>query len=99
MRGGAIKIPPLVEGDAVAVSVSAGADGGVAGRGHRVGVVVVAVGEVRAAVEEEIEAVGLREVCAIALEEVSAELVDDELDNQLGVGGVDLGVGEGGEEG
>ena len=47
----------LVERDAVTVGIGSGADGGVAGRGHGVGVVVVAVGEVGSALEEEIEAV------------------------------------------
>ena len=77
--GGAVKIPPLVERDAVAVRVGARCRCGVARGGHGVGVVVVAVGEPGAAVRKRLKPRGL-EVIAIALEEVSAELVDDKLD-------------------
>ncbi len=93
MGGGAFEIPPLVERDAVAVGVGSGADGGVAGSGHGVGVVVVAVGEVCAALEEEIEAVGGLEVVAVAYGEIAAELVEDEDDDQLGLGVVGVCVG------
>lgn len=75
----------------MAVGVGAGADGGVAGGGHGVGVLVVAVGEVGATLEEEIEAGGRLEIVAIAVEEVTAELIDDEFDDQLG--GVAVGIG------
>ena len=66
----------------MAVGVGAGADGRVAGGGLGIGVVVVAVGEVGALVEEELESVAF-EVGAVALEVVFAELVDDEDDDQL----------------
>ena len=81
--GVAGEIPPLVEGDAVAVGVGSGADGGVAGGGFGVDVVVVAIGEVSTALEEEIEAGWCFEVVAITVEVVAAELVDDEDDDEL----------------
>jgi len=70
----------------VSVAVGAGADGGVAGCCHGVGVVVVAVGEVGAALEEEVESVSCLEVVAVAFEVVSAELVEHENYNELGLG-------------
>ena len=93
----------------MAVGVSSGADSGVTGRRHRVGVVVVAVGEVGSALEEEIETVGGFEVVAVAIEVVTAELVDHKDDDQLGLGAVGVGTkglgcrseektGEGGRE-
>ena len=74
----------------MAVGVGSGADGGVAGRGLGVGVVVVAVGEVGAFVEEETEAAAF-EIGAIAVEVVGAKLIDDEDDDQLGMGVVGAG--------
>jgi hypothetical protein len=67
----------------VAVGVGAGPDGGVAGRGLGVGVVVVAIGEPGAFLHEEIEAAAL-ELGAVAVQVVAAELVDDHDDDQLG---------------
>ena len=69
----------------MAVGVGSGADGRVAGRGLGVGVVVVAVGEVGALVEEEAESAAF-EVGAVALEIVFAELVDDQDNCELGMG-------------
>ena len=77
----------------MAVGVGAGADGGVAGGGLGVGVVVVAVGEVGAVLEEEVEA-AIFEVGAIAVEVVAAELIDDEDDGELGM--VVVGAGRDG---
>ena len=77
-------VPPLVGDDAVAVAVSTGEEGGVAGSGARVGVVVIAVGKICAVVEKEAEA-GVAELVAIAFEVVAAKLVDDDDDYQLGM--------------
>ena len=48
------------------------------------GVVVVAGGEVGTFFEEEVEAVGGGDVGAVTIEEVAAELVDDEDDGEFG---------------
>jgi hypothetical protein len=69
----------------------------VAGRGHCVGVVVVAIRKVGAALEEEIEAGGSLEVVAVAVQIVAAELVDDEDDDEFG--GRVVGVCTGGRGG
>ena len=79
----------------MAVGVGAGADRGVARRGHGVGVLVVAIRKVRAAFEEEIEAGGRGKVRVVAVEEVAAELVDDQLDDQLWRALVGVGTGRG----
>jgi hypothetical protein len=94
---GAAGVPPLVQLDAVTGGVGPGADGGVAGRGHCVGVVVVAIRKVGAALEEEIEAGGSLEVVAVAVQIVAAELVDDEDDDEFG--GRVVGVCTGGRGG
>src|SRR5436305_88161 len=70
----------------MSVTVGSGADGGVAGRGDGVGVVVIAVSKVSAALEKDIEAVGSLEVVAIAFEIVAAKLVDDNYDYEFGLG-------------
>ena len=49
-----------------------------------VGVVKIAIGEVRAVVEEEAEA-AITELIAIALQIVAAKLIDHDHDNQLGM--------------
>ena len=80
------------------VAVGARKESGVSRSGARVGIVVVAVGEISAVVEEEAEA-ALAELRAVALEIVTAKLVDDDYDNQLGmavVGGGEAGNWEGG---
>jgi hypothetical protein len=54
-----------------------------AGRGARVGVIVIAVREIRAAIEEDPKA-AFAELVAIALEVVGPELVDYDHDHELG---------------
>jgi hypothetical protein len=68
----------------------------VAGGGLGVGVVVVAVGEIRAVLEEEIEA-AIFEIGAVAVEVVAAELIDDEDDGEFGVVVVSAGGRGGGD--
>jgi len=77
----------------VAVGVGAGEEGGVSGSGAGVGVVVIAVREVGAVVEKETES-GVAELIAIAFELVSAELVNHDDDDELGMSVV--GGGDGG---
>ncbi len=83
-------IPPFVGGNAVTVSVGAGEQRGVAGSSAGVGVVVVAVSEVSAVVEEQAES-AIAKLVAVTLEVVGPELVDDDYDYQLGVGIVGRG--------
>jgi hypothetical protein len=66
------------------------------GPGDGVGVVVVAVGEVGAMVEEELDP-AFAELVAITLEVISAELVDHDDDYQLGTGVVGGGKTECGQ--
>jgi len=91
--GVAGEIPPLIGADTVAIGVGTGAYSGVAGSGFGVGVVVIAGGEVGSALEEEIEAIGSLEGVAIAIEVVAPELVDDEENDEFGLGVISLGVG------
>ena len=91
-----LRIPPLVRHNAVSVAVGAGEQRGVARSGAGVGVIVVAVGEVGAVVEEQAES-AFAELGAVALQIVAAELIDDDHDDQLGMGVV--GRGEGGRNG
>jgi hypothetical protein len=86
---GAGGIPPLVGLDAVTVRVGAGADGGVTGCSLGIGVVVIAVSEPCAPVHEELEPTIL-ELGAFAIEVVTAKLIDDDNDNQLGAADVRL---------
>jgi len=66
----------------VAVAVGAGEERGVSRSGARVGVVVIAVREVGAVVEQEAET-GVAELIAIALQIVAAELVNHDHNDQL----------------
>ena len=66
-------IPPLIGRDAVAITVSAGEEGGVAWRSPRIGVVVIAVWKVRAMIEEDAKS-GVAELVMIAIQIVAAEL-------------------------
>ena len=54
-------------------------------RGARIGVLVIAGGEVGSAIGEEAKAVG-PELLVITLEIVAAKLVDDEDDDKFGIG-------------
>ena len=47
-----LRVPPLVSQNAMAAGISAGQKGGMSGRGVSIDVVVVAVGEIRAMVQE-----------------------------------------------
>ncbi len=66
------------------IAVGTGEQRGVAGSGARIGVVVKAIGEVSAMIEQESKS-GVAELVAVALEIVAAELVDDDDDDELGV--------------
>ena len=91
-----LRIPPLVGHDSVAVCVGSGEQRGMAGRGAGVGVVVVAVGEISAMIEQKAEA-AFTELIAVALQIVAPKLVDHDDDNQLGpgvVGGAGACAGE-----
>src|SRR5262245_10961881 len=78
-----LRIPPLVGGDAVAIAVGSRQQGGMAGSGPRVGVVIVALAEGRSPVKEQSEA-ALAELLAVTFEVVTAKLVDDDDDDQPG---------------
>src|ERR1700677_3419401 len=75
------QVPPGVGGDAMAVGVGPRSQGGVPGSGLGVGVIVVTVFEVGALVEEKAEAPAL-EVSAVAVEVVTAKLVNHQDDHQ-----------------
>ena len=76
------RVPPIVAQNAVAVGVSAGKQRGMAGGGDGVGIVVIAVGEIGAVVEQEAKS-AFAKLVAIAFQIVAAELVDDNDDHQL----------------
>ena len=80
-----LRVPPFVGGDAVTVAVRAGEERGMAGSGAGVGIIVIAVGEVGAMVEQQAES-AIAELVAIALQIIAAKLVDDNYDHQLGMG-------------
>src|SRR5580700_8346922 len=85
-----LRVPPLVGHDAVPVAVGAGEQRGVSGGGAGVGIVVVTVGEIRTMVEEEAES-AFAELVVIALQIVTAKLVDDNHHDELGMGVVSGG--------
>ena len=84
------RIPPLVGSDTMAVAVRAGKKCGMPGGGTRISVVVVAIIEVRALVEEDTESAGAEQV-AVTLKVITAELVDHDDHNQLGMSVVGRG--------
>src|SRR5260370_277189 len=87
------RIPPFVRNDAVSAGVASGEEGGMSGSGAAVGVVVVTVGEISAAIEKHAEA-SLTKLVTIAFKIVAAELVNHDYDNELGasvVGGCECG--------
>ena len=91
-----LRIPPLVGDNAVPARVRSGEQGRMAGGGAGVRVVVVAVGEVRAVVEQQAEA-ALAELVAVALEIISAKLIDHDDDYQFGmtvISGSECGTGQ-----
>jgi hypothetical protein len=75
----------------VSAGVASREKGGVSGSGAGVGVVVIAVGEISAAIEKHAEA-SVAELVAIALQVIAAELVDHDDDNELGAGVVSAGA-------
>src|SRR5512142_75558 len=77
-----LRIPPLVIGDPVSVAVSTRKQGGMPWAGTSVRVVVRAVREVCAVIEEETES-AFAELVAVALEVVATELVNDDDQNQF----------------
>ncbi len=78
-----LRIPPLVGDDAVPVAVGAGEERGVTGSSAGIGVVVIAIGEVGAAVKKEPES-AIAKLVAITFEIVATELVNDNDDDQFG---------------
>src|ERR1700674_969033 len=78
-------VPPFVRHDAVSIGVASGEEGGVSGSGAGVGIVVVAIGEISAAIEKHAEA-SVTELVAIAFEIVAAELVNHDDHNEFGAG-------------
>ena len=74
----------------MAVAVGAGEKRGMSRSGAGVGVVVVAVGEVCAVVEEKTES-AFAELVAVAFQIVAAKLVDDNYHDQFGMGVVSRG--------
>src|SRR5579871_125353 len=79
-----LRIPPLVSQDAVPVAVGAGEERGMTGSRARIGVVVIAVGKVGAVIDQEAKA-SVAELVVIALEIISAKLIDDDDYDKLGV--------------
>src|SRR5271165_5656293 len=77
----------------MSAGVTSGEQCGVSGSGAGVGIVVVAVGEIGAAVKKDAEA-SVTELVAVAFEIITAELVDHNHDHKLGAG-----VVSGGESG
>src|SRR5208337_438175 len=80
-----LRVPPFVRNDAMSAGVAPGEKGGVSGSGAGVGVVVVAIGEISAAIEKHAET-SVAELVAIAFQVVAAELVDHDDDHELGAG-------------
>src|SRR5580692_1400400 len=78
----------------MAVAVGSGEQRGVARSGAGVGVVVIAVGEVGAVVEEQAES-AFAELGVVTLQIIATKLVDDDDDDQLGMGVVGGGEGRG----
>src|SRR6202000_2829548 len=91
--------PPLVRVDAVPICIGAGAKRRVSGRGLGVCVIVVAVGEVCAVVQEEAEDMRRLQISSISLQIVLAELVDHHQHHQLRFAVVRGGSGGNGGKG
>src|SRR5271168_2040918 len=79
-----LRIPPLVGDNAVAVAIGAGKKGGVPGRGTRVRIVVIAVGEISTVIEKQAKA-RIAELVAVTIQVIPSELIDDDDNNQLGM--------------
>src|SRR5215813_1609188 len=77
-------LPPLIGNDAVSVGVCSGEKRGMSGRSPRIGIVVITIREVGAAIKKKPEP-ALAKLVAIALQVVSAKLVDDNHDHELGM--------------
>ncbi len=92
-----LRVPPFVGHDAVAIGISTGQKRCVSRCGAGIGIVVIAIAEVGAMVEEETET-AFAPLVVIALQIVAAKLVDHHDDNQLGtgiVGGTESSTGNG----
>ena len=74
---------PLVQRNLMAVGVRSGADGSVTSRCNKVGVIVVAVCEVRSLFEKQVPAVLRIELGAIPIEVVPTELIEHKNNDQL----------------
>ena len=78
-----LRVPPLVGQDSVAAGVTSSEKGGVSGSGAGVGIVVVTICEISAAIQKHTKAT-FAELVAIAFQIIATELVDHDNDNQLG---------------
>src|SRR5271157_5917933 len=77
-----LRVPPFVRNNAVPAGIAAGEESGVSGSGAGIGVIVVAVGEISAAIEKQAET-AVAELIAIAFQVVAAELVNHDDHNEL----------------
>jgi hypothetical protein len=59
-------------------------------RSHQVRVIVITIGKISAVIQEQVESVSL-EICAISLQIILAELIDDEDYNQFRMGVIRTG--------
>src|SRR5581483_486980 len=78
-----LRIPPFICQNSMAIAVSAGPERGVTWRSSGICVIVIAVGEISAVIEQKPEP-ALAELIAVTLQVVAAELIDHDDDDQLG---------------
>src|SRR5437867_3879289 len=79
------RVPPLIVENAVAVRISAGRQSGVPGGGAGIGVLVIAVGKIGAAIQQKSKTT-LAELIAKTFQVIRTKLVDHKYDDQLRVG-------------
>ena len=92
-----LRIPPFVGHDAMAVGIGSGEEGGMPRRGAGVGIVVVAVSEISAPLQQKTEP-AFAPLIAVTLQVIAPKLVDHYDDHQLGppvVGGAEARAREG----
>jgi hypothetical protein len=77
------RLPPFVQRDAMPIRVSAGANCGVAGGCDQIRVVVIAICKMRALLKEEVPSVLCFELRAVAVEIITAKLIEDKYYNEL----------------
>ena len=80
-----LRIPPFVGHDAMSAGVASGEKRGMSRSGAGIGIVVIAISEICAAIEKHAEP-SIAKLVAIAFQIVAAELVDHNDDNELGMG-------------